>query len=139
MGLDDGKSYWWRMRYRDKNLQWTEWSEERMFTVSSSTDIGEEENLVIKKTALYKNYPNPFNSSTIMRFDLKKSGFVRLNIYSIDGQLVKILVNNEMPAGEFSIPWDGKDIHNLPLPSGTYIFKLETPEYSKSEKAVLIK
>jgi len=139
VGLDDGKTYWWRMRYRDKNLQWTEWSEERSFTVSSSTSIDEQDNLVIERTALYQNYPNPFNATTIIRFDLKKPGFVTLHIYSIEGKKVKTLVNNDMSAGAFSITWDGKDSHDLPVPSGTYILKLEKPDYSKSEKAVLVK
>jgi hypothetical protein len=139
VGLEDGKTYWWRMRYRDKNLQWTEWTEERSFSVSSSTAIDDQKNIIVKRTALYQNYPNPFNSTTIIRFDLKKLGFVSLYIYSIEGKLIKTLVNNQMPAGAFSINWDGKDAHNHTLPSGTYILKLETPDYSKSEKAVLIK
>ena len=106
MGLEEGKSYWWRMRFRDKNLQWTDWSEERKFTVSASTQISEEDDLIVKKTELYNNYPNPFNATTLIRFSLKEAGHVNLDIYSIEGKIVRTLINKEMPAGKFSVTWD---------------------------------
>lgn len=139
VGLDDSKSYWWRTRYRDKNLQWTEWSDERQFTTSATSDLVVENNSVIRKTELFKNYPNPFNSTTIIKFHLKKPGYVSLTVYSIDGKLVRTLLHNKLPAGEFSIVWDGKDAQRVQLSSGTYIYTMKAPNYIQTHKALLIK
>ena len=137
-GLETGKTYYWRMRYRDKNLQWSEWSEERSFN-NSITSIGEPGATVVKETKLYENYPNPFNPVTTIRFSIKDPGKVTLKVYSIDGKLVKTLVNNEVAQGEYQVRWDGKNDNNVPVPSGTYLYKIEAPNYSKTLKALLIK
>ncbi len=139
VGLEDGKTYWWRARYRDKNLQWSEWTDEWEFTVGDISNVSEPLTPIVKKTELFENYPNPFNPTTTIKFSLKESGNVTLRIYSIDGRLVKTLVNNMMPSGEFSVRWDGKDDNNIPVPSGNYLYKIEAPNYVKTLKALLIK
>ena len=58
---------------------------------------------------LFQNYPNPFISSTSIRYSIAKSGRVELKIYNVAGQLVKTLVNGEQKAGTYKIEWDGKD------------------------------
>ena len=85
------------------------------------------------------NYPNPFNPVTTIRFSIKDAGKVTLKVYSIDGKLVKTLVNNEVAQGEYQVLWDGKNDSNVPVPSGTYLYKIEAPNYSKTLKALLIK
>ena len=136
-GLETGKTYWWRMRYRDKNLQWSEWSDERSF--GNVTAIDEPDVPVVKETKLYENYPNPFNPTTTIKFTIKDAGKVTLKIYSIDGKLVRTLVNNELNTGEYNVRWDGKNSNNVSVPTGTYLYKIEAPNYSKTLKALLIK
>jgi len=86
-----------------------------------------------------KIYPNPFNPSTTIRFNIPGSAGVNLEIYNQRGQLVRILVNDLVQAGEHSISWDGKDDNHLSLPSGLYYVKLSYQNKSFSKKMVLIK
>ena len=137
--LETEKTYWWRMRYRDKNLQWSEWSDEWSFIYGEPQSISEPSNTVVRETKLYANYPNPFNPSTEIRFAIKEKGNVTLKIYSIDGRLVKTLINSEISSGEYSIRWNGKDNNDVPVPSGTYLYRIEAPNYTKTMKALLIK
>ena len=138
-GLQTGKMYWWRMRYRDKNLQWSEWSDEWSFTNGDPLEISDPSNVVVKETKLYANYPNPFNPSTSIKFAIKQAGSVTLKIYSINGRLIKTLVNSEISSGKYRVLWNGKDDNNVPVPSGTYLYRIVAPNYVKTMKALLIK
>jgi len=135
---DMEKTYWWRVRYRDRNLQWSEWSEEQSF-IFSSTKVNSKTGAMIKESKLYRNYPNPFNPSTIIEFDVCKPEQVNLKIYSLEGKLVKTLIERHLNAGRYSVTWDGTDEASVHLPSGTYFFQLTAGEYRKVRKAVLIK
>ena len=139
LGLVQDKTYWWRVRCRDKNLKWSEWSEEWSFTNGDPLTISDPSDMVVKETKLYANYPNPFNPATTIKFTLKQQGKVSLKIYSIDGRLVKILINDEKTSGEYSVSWDGKDNNGIPVPSGAYLYRIEAPNYTKTLKALLIK
>ncbi|MDZ4181942.1 MAG: immune inhibitor A, partial [Candidatus Cloacimonadaceae bacterium] len=60
-------------------------------------------------TSLRGNYPNPFNPTTTISFDLAKAGKVKVSIYNIKGQMVKTLANDDFAVGRHSLVWDGKD------------------------------
>ncbi|MEO8514343.1 MAG: T9SS type A sorting domain-containing protein, partial [Ignavibacteria bacterium] len=83
---------------------------------------------------LYNNYPNPFNPSTMIKYDVPQNSFVKLSVYDILGKLVTNLVNRDMSAGRYEIVWDAKN-----YASGTYIYKLETSNFSDVKKMMLIK
>jgi photosystem II stability/assembly factor-like uncharacterized protein len=83
---------------------------------------------------LYQNYPNPFNPVTNISFVLPHAAKVRLDIYNILGQRVATIVNNNLPAGEHKVKWDGSD-HS----SGIYFYQLTTDNFSKTNRMVLIK
>ncbi len=83
---------------------------------------------------LEQNYPNPFNPSTRIRFSVPQSQFVRLEVYSILGQKVATLVQDVLPAGAFEVSFDGRN-----LASGMYIYRLETPSFSRAAKMMLVK
>ncbi len=134
-----GKTYWWRVRYRDRNLQWSAWSEEASFTVGSGTRVGEGGPTTVRQTHLYRSYPNPFNPSTTIRFDLARKEQVLLRIYSVDGRLVRTLVDGELAAGGHRVSWDGRTDGGLPLASGTYLCRLKVGNDSKVEKLLLIR
>jgi len=137
--LEVGKTYWWRIRYRDKNLQWSQWSEESSFTVAIGTDVKEKPNNIIRESKLYENYPNPFNPSTTIKFDVAKEGNVFLRVYSSNGELVTSLVNTKMQPGSYSVVWNGTNTEGTKMSSGLYFYKLETADYQKIGKAILIK
>jgi len=70
--------------------------------------------------ALHQNFPNPFNPSTTILFDLPASGVATLKIYNIRGELVRTLAHIFMNAGSHAIQWDGKDDMGISLSSGVY-------------------
>ena len=105
--------------------------------ISGGTDITND--VVSNRTVLYQNIPNPFNPETNIRFYLKDTGFVSLEIYNIKGQLVRTLVNNVLPAGDHSFVWNGKDQNGNKVASGIYLYSLRTKDISEKKKAILLK
>ena len=84
--------------------------------------------------ALVGNYPNPFNNSTLIKFQLAKPAVVHLSIYNILGQEVTTLQNGAMSAGEHAILWQADSV-----PSGIYFYKLTAGEHSAVKKLTLLK
>lgn len=84
--------------------------------------------------ALYTNYPNPFNPATKIRYAIAQTAFTTLRVYSILGKEIATLVNQEKTPGVYELNFDGSDI-----PSGTYIYKLQAGDYTKTKKMLLIK
>jgi hypothetical protein len=94
-----------------------------------------EERLSVPKIfVLHQNYPNPFNPSTTIGYDLPKSGRVVLKVYDILGREVRTLVNEEQPAGRYSVRFDAAD-----LPSGVYFYRLEAGDLVASKRLIIIK
>lgn len=89
--------------------------------------------------ALFQNYPNPFNSQTTMTYELKENAQVSFKIYNILGQLVRTLVDEKQVEGRHSIQWNGKDQKGRDLASGLYFYKLETADFVKVRKMLLIR
>ena len=83
---------------------------------------------------LEQNYPNPFNPVTTIAFDLPQVSHVKLEVYDIRGRLVHEIVNGELAAGHHVARFDGAG-----LPSGMYLYRLITPEFSDLGKMLLLK
>jgi len=95
---------------------------------------------VLPKTfALHQNYPNPFNPVSTLRFDLPQGSHVNLVIYDLRGREVAGLVDSYMKPGSHPFQWDSRNNLGKELPSGIYIARLVTPDYTKSIKMVLLK
>jgi hypothetical protein len=88
---------------------------------------------------LRDNYPNPFNATTTIKFDIKHPDKVTLNVYSIDGRLVKSLFSGFVPAGNHHFLWHGNDDQNLPVSSGIYLYRLVAGNEILTRKMVLVK
>jgi hypothetical protein len=88
---------------------------------------------------LRTNYPNPFNPSTTIRYELEKEGRVTLQVYDLLGQRVRTLFDDVQPAGESEIVWDGADNAGRQVPSGVYISVLRSGNSFQSRKMVLTK
>jgi len=90
--------------------------------------------------ALYGNIPNPFNPTTVIRYDVPKNGGeVSLRIYDAVGRVVKTLVAGTLAAGQRSIAWDGHDDAGRPVASGVYFCRLTASGYTNTRKMVLVK
>jgi hypothetical protein len=92
-----------------------------------------------RANGLAQNFPNPFNPSTTIKFDLKDKGFVTLKVYNVAGQLVRTLVDGERDAASYSIAWDGRNNLGTDVASGVYYYKMHTTGFSQTKKMVLIR
>ena len=89
--------------------------------------------------ALSQNYPNPFNPVSTIRYDLPQATDFSLIVYDILGREVARLVDGYIEPGYHQVVWDGKTASGQNVPTGLYIARLVTPEYTKSIKMVLLK
>lgn len=71
------------------------------------------------------NYPNPFNPSTTIPFELAEESFVEVTVHDLLGRSIKRLVSGPMHAGMHDVSWDGSDVNGIPVPSGTYLLTLK--------------
>lgn len=83
---------------------------------------------------LAQNYPNPFNPSTNIRFTLNRTGWVNLQVFDLNGRLVRTLINAQTEAGSHSIRFDAQN-----LPSGTYVYRIKTAQGIQSRKMTFLK
>jgi hypothetical protein len=88
---------------------------------------------------LYQAYPNPFNPSTTIRYQLPHTTSVRLVVYNALGQQVQTLVNSRIEAGYHEVTWDGKNNAGMQMPSGVYLFRMETENFQQVNKMMLMK
>ncbi|MFN0152048.1 MAG: S8 family serine peptidase [bacterium] len=89
--------------------------------------------------ALEKNWPNPFNPRTQIRYALPRSSDVELVVYNASGERVRTLVSGFEAAGFKSVDWDGRNDAGKPVTSGVYMYKLNAAEFEASQKMVLVK
>ncbi len=89
--------------------------------------------------ALMQNYPNPFNPVTTIAFELPTSVTVRLMIYNQKGQLVRSLLDRDMPAGYHTVVWDAKDQFGIQAPTGIYLYRLTAGDFAQTKKLTLLK
>lgn len=84
--------------------------------------------------SLFQNYPNPFNPSTVIQFEVPRSGFVTLKVYDVLGRLVRTLVNKVEQPGSYTVTFDAPD-----LASGVYFYRLEAGTFTQTKKLMLIR
>ncbi|MCP4705371.1 MAG: T9SS type A sorting domain-containing protein [candidate division Zixibacteria bacterium] len=95
--------------------------------------------IVPEEYTLNQNYPNPFNPSTTIQFSLPRLSKVEIEVYNILGQTVRNLVNDEKPAGQYQVTWDGRDNSGKTVSSGIYFYKIKTDNFTSSKKMLLLK
>ena len=88
---------------------------------------------------LEQNIPNPFNSGTVIKFTLPRSGYTALSIYNLLGEKVVDLVNRDLQAGGHKIAWDGNGNNGNSVASGIYFYRITSGDYSQTKKMVLLK
>ncbi|HSW53656.1 MAG TPA: T9SS type A sorting domain-containing protein [Ignavibacteriaceae bacterium] len=103
------------------------------------TSLKADDAQIINKFDLLQNYPNPFNSSSQIKITSEKQSNIKIVIYNILGKEVKILLDKELPAGEYTIEWDGKDSNGNILNSGVYFIKMKANGFQKTIKSILMK
>ena len=89
--------------------------------------------------ALHENYPNPFNPSTTLRFDLPELRDVNVIIYNMLGQKVKTFNMQNISAGHHSIKWNATNDLGDPVSAGVYLYQLQTKDFVNTRKMILLK
>jgi photosystem II stability/assembly factor-like uncharacterized protein len=84
--------------------------------------------------SLHQNYPNPFNPSTVVRYSLPRASHVSLKVFSILGQEVATLVNEQKQSGRHEVKWDARGVT-----SGMYFYRLQAGENVQTKKMILVK
>jgi hypothetical protein len=91
---------------------------------------------------LSQNFPNPFNPSTTIEYEIpdgSNSIPVALSIYDIRGRLIRTLVREETSPGQYQVHWDGRDDRAQAVSSGVYLYRLGAGERVESRKMILLK
>ena len=96
------------------------------------------------KTALFTNYPNPFNPETWIPYQLAEAGDVTLTIYAADGKLIRFLTLGHQPAGIYqsrsrAAYWNGRNAQGELVASGVYFYTLSTVNFTATRKMVIRK
>ncbi|KAF5438005.1 hypothetical protein C5S35_01160 [Candidatus Methanophagaceae archaeon] len=132
--LTPGQSYFWKVLA--KNIEGDSlWSSESFgFYVSPAANIKDDQILKPETYILYPNFPNPFNPTTMISYQLPIISDVELSIYDILGHHVTTLVNNRQNAGYYQVEWDASG-----FASGVYFLKLEAANFKATQKMLLTK
>ena len=88
---------------------------------------------------LADNYPNPFNPVTNIDFQIGRTEFVTIDVYDVVGHLVKTLAARTMNPGQHTISWDGKNAQGELVSTGVYFYRINTPNFNKHMKMMLVK
>lgn len=88
---------------------------------------------------LDQNTPNPFNPSTMIGYQLAEAGYVRMAVYNVLGQEVRVLVNERMEAGSFTATWDGRDDLGRRVASGVYLYRIQAGGFTAVRRMLLLK
>jgi hypothetical protein len=105
------------------------------------TAVLEEQTATLPQSfSLSQNFPNPFNSGTVIRFALPTSTPIELALYNLTGQKVATLVEGTREAGTYTVRWDGRDAQGRALASGVYLYRLRTDKGQvETRKLVLLR
>jgi hypothetical protein len=101
---------------------------------SQVNEISYKGSVAIESYDLAQNFPNPFNPSTVINYQIPENGMVTLKVYDILGKEVKTLVNEQKTTGRYDVIFDASD-----LASGVYIYKLQVNDFASSKKMLMIK
>ena len=129
-------------------VRWPSGVNDRLFDVPVNQIINLAEGITARvetkltmpiKMNLEQNYPNPFNPTTLIDYHLDSESDVILEIFDVNGKLVKKLVDNCQTPGQYSIMWDGRNSFNTLVASGIYIYRLHTGNKIQSKKMIFAK
>ena len=113
--------------------------EDRVLYVNRYEYLSTESEGVPVEFALHENYPNPFNPTTQIRFDLPEMANVNLIIYNMLGQKIKSFNIQSAPVGYHAVTWNATNDLGVPVSAGIYLYQLQTEGFIKTKKMILLK
>jgi len=107
--------------------------------INTAQNLGDRLTLVPRDFALERNYPNPFNPQTTIRYSVADAGKVAVRIYNVLGQEVVTLVNEDHLPGFYAVRWNGRDRVGRAVASGVYLYRMEAVGFSQVQKMLFLK
>jgi hypothetical protein len=104
-----------------------------------ASPAGVQENNIPGQFELHAPYPNPFNPSTVISYELPGKSMITLKVFNVSGQVVKTLVDGVMEKGRHRIEWDGTNDSGKKAASGIYFFRLDAGDFSQTRKMTLLR
>lgn len=129
--LQNNQGYWWKVR-AGNNAGWGPFSQTRRFSVIVTSVAGTPS--LPTEYMLAQNYPNPFNPSTVVAYALPQETRVTLEVYSLIGERIAVLVDGMQPAGFYSATFDAAG-----LASGLYIYRMRAGTFQQTKKLMLLR
>ena len=96
-------------------------------------------NITVDKFALKGNYPNPFNPTTKIRFTNDRSSNVKVTVYALNGEKVATIMNKQVNAGAYDVSWNGKNSNGTIVPTGMYLYDIESDGRRLQGKMLFLK
>ena len=106
----------------------------RVAGVGDTTTAVMEQTDELLQFRLHQNFPNPFNSSTVIRFDIPRDGFVTLQVFNLVGEEVASVLNKTISQGEHSVVWNAEG-----FPSGVFFYRMRCGSFVETKKLMLIR
>ncbi len=106
-----------------------------------TTDVEQVEDNAPSNFVLLQNYPNPFRSETFIQFQVpsQHNGRIKLSVYNVLGQEVRVLTDHSFAGGTYRTAWDGRDVAGQKVVNGIYFYKLEARNFVALKRLVLLK
>ncbi len=113
--------------FKDKKAEWEVWK-------LTGVEKVENQGIVPADYSLLQNYPNPFNPTTVISFTIPSASNIKLSVFNVLGQEVKVLVHKQMNKGSYKVEFDASGLN-----SGIYFYKLQSGNYSATRKMTFLK
>ncbi len=120
--IEDGETYCYRLKQIDYNGS---------YYYSNEVEI---KTYLPYNFSLSQNFPNPFNPTTNIKYEVPQKGFITIKVFNVLGKEITRLVNEEKPVGSYEIIFDGND-----LPSGIYFYNIQSGNFNSTRKFILLK
>ena len=129
----------WEAQYIPQSYTLHQQNREALLSSIANLNETEESYDTTPPLLLLGNYPNPFNPTTTIRFQMNDESNVKIAVFNIRGQRVKTVLNEHRLAGTNSVVWNGRDENNTLVASGVYFYRLEAMGQVHSAKMILMK
>jgi hypothetical protein len=139
MGVEPYLGPWYELRYPPAH-QYAGESIDLAFALWNDPESGTvPDDVAPAEIGLFQNVPNPFATSTTIRYQMPATGHVTVEVFDVTGKLVRTLVDGIQPAGMQTVTWDGLDSAGRELPAGVYFQRLATHDRQLTRKMVFLK
>jgi hypothetical protein len=134
----------WGLTYGDGYLWASDPDNDIICKIATVTGVEDENKYAFEKFHLFQNYPNPFRQFTTISYSIPRltdgrwQSAVNLNIYDLNGRVVRTLVNRLQP-GYYEVIWDGTNEAGLLVAPGIYFYSLKSKDFDITKKMIIIR